>query len=95
MNLSIRSVDIPMEGRKRLAAEAYRQSPQLRKMRLLACVLPVMFSSVPTDYFAPYGIPMLVHLGIRIACALALGAIIWETIGRRKLNAEVERLQNA
>jgi hypothetical protein len=95
MNTHIRYAEIPKEERKQLEAEAYRQSPKLRTVRFAALLLPVALSIAPTDHFTPPDSSLFVHLVIRVACALVLSAMIWETIGRPKLKAEVEKLKNA
>ena len=87
--------DIPKEERKRLTTEVYRLTPRLLTVRFAAVFLPILFSGLLADYIAARNGPFLSRLAIVIASTLILSALIWETLGRSRFKAEVEKLKNA
>jgi hypothetical protein len=74
--------EIPRAERKLLAAEAYRRSKTLRMIRFAAVFLPILLGGALTQE-------------VGVSAAVVLCFAIWESIGRPKLRAEVERLRNA
>lgn len=87
--------DIPKEERRQLATEVFRLTPWLRTVRFAAVFLPISFSGLLADQIVPRNGPYLSRLAVVVVFALILGASIWETLGRPRLKAEVEKLKNA
>jgi hypothetical protein len=92
MEAYVRFRDIEKGERKRLAAEVMRR-PRLRAALFAAVIAPILLSGPLADSVAPRGRP-LEDIVARMVAAFLLAAIIWETFGRRRLRADVEKLKN-
>ena len=98
--------EIPKDEKKRLAAEAFRLTPGLRKLRLLAVFVSAFVSSLVSGAIgdrlisrrAPFESITAAFVAqwlIALAVALILYAILWESFGRHRLKAAIKKLKNA
>jgi hypothetical protein len=94
MKTHIQYRDIPKAERKSLAAEAYRRSGYLRTVRFASIFIPILLGGAFANEFGPAD-QFLAQVAMSVAAALMLCLAIWESLGRPKLKAEVERLKNA
>jgi hypothetical protein len=97
MNPYVSYAEIPTAERKRLGAEAYRQTPSLRLRMFVITFLSISVSSLLFDEFVPRSGPLgfFPRLGLKVASALLLYTLIWEIFGRRLLRTTVEKLKNS
>lgn len=86
--------DIPRDERKRLAVVAYRQS-RVRTLLFAAIFIPMLFSKTIADYVVPQSSSLLAHFGVTLGISLIFTAVIWESVGRGLLKAEIVKLKNA
>ncbi len=87
--------DIPRAERKELARQAYRQTPALRRLMHGSMLAMPFIGGAMARHLLPPSPSFPVRLGVDIACSLIVWTILWETFGRRRLKAEVEKLANS
>jgi len=85
--------EIAKAERRALAAEAYRTSPTLRRVRFLAFFIPFMFAAALSRELA-LGKDIQSRLVVTLPSAGILCVLIWEVFGRPRLRAEIERIKN-
>lgn len=94
MKTRIEYRDIPKAERKSLAVEAIRQSKALRMIQYASIMIPIMLGgAVAKEFVLPHH--FFERLGITVGAALLVSLLIWESLGRPKLRAEIERLKNS
>ena len=97
MSAFVPYADIPKDERQRLAKDAYREEPVIRIILFAGIMGSIVFSDIVVRYVVSRHGPMTLpkHLGLRLAAALFFTGIVWESFGRRRLKAAVEKLKNS
>jgi phosphatidylglycerophosphate synthase len=100
MSTTVSYRDIPRAERRRLGKEVFCQPRWFLSLFALYFV-SLLLANFLCGYIAPSpGLfskagPILENLAARIMITLVPVAVIWETMGRRRFNAAVEKLKNA